>query len=476
MNPAPRAIAVDLDGTLVATDLLWESAFRFVSRNPLRLIMLLMWMAAGKARLKTELAARVPLDAAILPYRPAVVERLSELRNGGTSLVLATAAARPYAEGVAAHLGVFDAVVATEDVGPNLSGRFKARALETHFNGAEWGYIGDSAVDLPVWARASAAITVALPGSTRRRLNELGTPVEHMELPHRNVVTLWVRQLRLHQWAKNVLIFIPLATAHLFLDPTAIRQSILAFISFSLVASAVYIANDLFDLDSDRRHAKKRRRPLAAGDIPIPLGIAVGALLVVVSFGTALWVGPLFLLALGMYLAVTLLYTSLLKRKPIADVVTLALLYTWRIIAGCAAIGVAPSIWLLAFSVFIFFSLAVMKRCAELTNHVGRAHGRSYTQEDLPLLIPLGVSSGIVAALVVVLYLESDEVRALYTLPAALWVAVPLLVFWIARAWLITTRGGMHDDPIIFAIKDRVSLTTLAFMSFAALVAAFIEI
>lgn len=467
---SPR-VAVDLDGTLVKTDLLWESALRYLHRSPAAIFEMVAWALRGPKTLKLELAKRVVLDAETLPYKNEVVDRLRSLQESGSTLVLATAAARPYAEAIAAHLKMFDGVLATDAGGPNLRSRDKAEAIDQHWNAGGWTYVGDSAKDIPVWHRASSALAVDLAPSTGRLVERLDLPVEHLRSERRAPLKVWLKQLRVHQWAKNALIFVPVLAAHRVLDPGAMSATLLAFASFSLLASAVYIWNDLSDIDDDRRHPTKSRRPLAAGDIRIRDGLIAAGVLFASSVLLGAMINLLFLAVLGVYFVATTLYSHLLKRRLVVDIVTLALLYTWRIVAGCAAIMVAPSIWLLAFSGFMFFSLATMKRYAEVDRHRDRSHGRKYAAQDMTWLLASGIGSGLVAVLVGVLYLDSDEVRERYLMPELLWATIPLLLYWVVRAWAITVRGAMHDDPVLFALRDRISLAVLGGVAAIALVA-----
>ncbi len=414
------------------------------------------WALAGRATLKSELAARVSIDVASLPYRPDVVGRLRAAKSNGSRLVLATASAHTLAARVSDHLGVFDAVIATQPGGPNLKSASKAGAITDYFGDGDWAYIGDSRADLEVWERAQRAVAVAPSKTVLRAAAKLGVELEVVSAPRRNSLAQWIRQARLHQWMKNLLIFIPLLTSQQW-TITTIVQSLIAFLAFGCAASAVYIVNDIRDLDADRRHATKRSRPLASGSISIVAAFIAASLLMVTSLLLSAAVGSLFLLALVGYIVLTSAYTVWLKRKIIADVVVLALLYAWRVVAGCAAILVEPSVWILAFSTFFFFSLALMKREAELVNHHAPSRGRGYRRSDAPLVLSAGTASGMAAILVLVLYLDSDEVRALYSTPQIMWLLVPLAMYWLLRAWMVTTRGGMHDDPVIFAIRDRIS-------------------
>ena len=275
----------------------------------------------------------------------------------------------------------------------------------------------------------------------------------------------YFRVLRPHQWLKNALVFLPLLAAHRF-DGKTLFDAGLAFISFSLVASSVYVLNDLVDLEADRAHPRKRHRPFASGAI----AISRGPLLVLAPLGAgalvATLLGPWFGLVLVGYYATTLAYSLFLKRYIVIDICVLAGLYTFRIIAGGTATGIEISVWLLAFSVFFFLSLAAVKRQAELVDGAAsgnlQAHGRGYITDDLPIVASMAISSGYVSVLVMALYLNSPAVSELYATPAMLWGICLVLLYWLSRMVMVTHRGRMHDDPVVFAVKDRISLICFA--------------
>jgi 4-hydroxybenzoate polyprenyltransferase len=342
----------------------------------------------------------------------------------------------------------------------NLKGPKKAQFLTERFGERGYAYMGDSRADIPVWKSASKAITVDASGSLRRSAERASEQAEHISTGSKSLRPL-LKAIRPHQWLKNMLVFIPMLAGHR-IDVTTLVQSGLAFICFSLIASSVYLLNDLLDLSADRAHPRKHRRPLASGDLPLlhgtllaPVFLAAG-----VTLGTLL--GPTFLAVMAGYYIVTMGYSFFLKRKVLIDIVTLAGLYTIRILAGAAATGIVLSFWLLAFSVFLFFALAAVKRQAELVDSASREvlkpSGRGYIIDDLPIVSQMATSSGFVSVLVLALYLNSPAVSTLYSQPAALWGLCLILLFWINRMVMIAHRGGMHDDPIVFAVKDWTSL------------------
>jgi len=463
MDETAVALCIDLDHTLVRTDLLLESGLKAVKDRPLAAVAALFGLVRGRAHLKQRLAELAELRIDLLPYHPAVLALAATAKAAGRPVVLATASNRKYAEQIALHLGIFDAVHAS-DAATNLSARIKAERLVGLYGEGRFDYVGDSRKDLAVWRHARRAIVVnPQPGvCSALARNDLPHEVLSRRTP---LLSPLVRALRPHQWLKNTLVFVPLLAAHLFLDLHAILGAVAAFLAFSLMASAGYVINDLLDLEADRRHARKRHRPLACGDLPIGWGLALAAVLAAVAAAVGAWLPPLFLVVLCAYFAATLAYSLHLKRRMTLDVLTLAGLYTLRVIGGAAAIGIPLSFWLLAFSMFLFLSLAYLKRYAELES-LRRdggdwASGRGYGIKDLELVRGLGIPAGYSAVMVLALYINSPEVGALYRDPQIIWLVCPLLLYWMARTWSIAHRGLMHDDPLVFAIADRGSQATL---------------
>lgn len=466
-NSSPPPLVVDLDGTLVKTDLLAETANQFVLAQPLRCFKLLIWLMQGKSTLKSHLAHNTSVDVSALPYNEAVVTWLKQEKAQGRSIVLATASHRVLAEQVANHLSLFDEVLAT-DGSTNLKADAKRAALVAKYGEKGFDYLGNDWADLPVWQSAAQAHVVSRSGSlidAVRRHDNLGQvfsdgkPSLAQALP---------KAMRPHQWMKNLLVFIPLLAAHRYGDAGSVLQVLLAFAAFGLTASSVYLLNDLVDVADDRQHARKRQRPFAAGHLSLLHGWLAWPLLLVCAFTLAAAALPLrFTLSLGAYFVLTVAYSLRLKQIPMVDVLTLAGLYTLRIIAGAAAIAVPLTFWLLSFSMFLFLSLAFIKRYSELkaarqNGQTKALRGRGYTSQDLELVANLGGSAGYTGVLVLALYIQDAHTANLYATPKAIWLACPLLLFWISRAWLIAHRGKMHDDPIVFALKDRVSWAVAA--------------
>jgi len=446
-------LCVDLDGTLIKTDLLWESMVQLLARKPWLIFVVPLWWLRGRARLKSELARRVELNPSQLPYREDVLEFLRHEHGRGRRMVLATASNYLLAECVAAHLGLFDEVIAS-DHQTNLRSQQKASRLVQRFGRGGFDYAGNSSADRPVWREARRAIVV---GRARCDL-----PAARVFPTEARIGFHLLRLLRPHQWAKNLIIFVPLLTAHQLNKPSLVWMAALAVVAFSLCASGLYVLNDLLDIESDRCHPGKRQRPFASGALPIPLGFV----LVPVLLGAAAAISetlPLrFLLVLGTYLGLTTAYSFWLKRIALLDVFLLAGLYTIRLVAGHEATGVPYSVWLLVFSMFIFLSLALVKRFQELRTYNTHAPGRGYVLEDLELIASLGSSSGYLSVLVLALYVNSEQVRTLYQHPMRLLLICPLFLLWISRIWLQAHRGQLHDDPVLFALRDPISYMTIA--------------
>lgn len=467
-----KPLVVDLDGTLLKSDMLLETGLAFLRKQPARFYLPLLWLLrGGKAGLKANLAEEVHVDVANLPFNESVLAWLREEKLRGRSLVLATATHRIYAEKIGEHLGLFDRVLATDDA-TNLSASRKRDALVDAFGKEGFDYVGNSHDDIAVWEAANAAIVVNPEIGVAERAAAVKNNVRVMET-RGGVAKAWLKQLRLHQWLKNVLIFIPLVAAHKLDSLPLLLNTVLAFFFFSLCASSVYLLNDLLDLNEDRRHPRKRFRPFAAGTLPIKAGIIVFPLLLLSAFvGSYVLLPPMFTAGLALYYAVTLAYSLLLKRAMMVDVVTLAALYTIRIIAGAFATGLELTFWLLAFSMFMFLSLALVKRYAELRMVKSKADdekvsGRGYYPSDLGMLASLGAASGYLSVMVLALYIQEGSTANLYAHPKYIWLACPLLLFWVSRTWMLTHRGHMHDDPVVFAVKDRISLLTGALMVLA---------
>ncbi len=465
-------LCIDLDGTLTPVDTLHESLLNLVRRAPVFLARLPFLLPRGKAWFKQAVAARAQIDIASLPLRPDLLEWLRLQRSAGRRLVLVTASDRSMADAVSGQVQLFDEVMAS-DGSLNLDGERKRAALVARFGEKGFDYAGNEPKDLAVWRSCRRAIVVGGSGlaSDAGRVAE----VERVFPAAAPPIRVWVRAARLHQWVKNVLIFLPALLAHAIFNPAVIVQSLCAFVAFGLCASSVYVINDLLDLDSDRRHPRKRNRPFASGAISARAGVIFAAALLAAAIVIAVSVGPAFCAVLAGYYTLTWAYSVRFKRAAIVDVMALAALYTIRIIAGAAATGIPASFWLLALSIFAFMSLGVVKRYTELydADRAGTAggHGRGYSAGDLPLLLSLGTAAGFCSVVVMALYINSPDSQLLYAHKRALWLVCPLMLYWISRVWLLTARGQMPDDPVVFAMRDRISLASFALIGLCVLIA-----
>lgn len=451
-------LCVDLDGTLLRTDLLYETALALLRRNILYLFLLPLWLLKGKAHLKAEIARRVSLDPAALPYSDDFLAHLREQKAKGRTLVLATASHESLARRVAAHLGLFGAVIAS-DGRANLKGAAKLARLEAEFGARGFDYAGNGHTDVPILAGARKALLVNPDSGVRAAAEKRGAHIS-AEFARENAgPRAWLKAMRLHQWLKNLLIFLPLLLAHRIFDLAAWQDGVVAFLAFGLCASSVYILNDLLDLADDRRHPEKRNRPFASGALPVQYGLLAAPLLLAGAAGLAALLPWEFGAVLAFYYALTLAYSFFLKRTLLFDVITLAALYTIRIVAGSAALEVERSPWLLAVSVFVFFSLALVKRYVEL-GEAGDTHiplasrSRGYRAADRETLSQMGISSGLMSVLVLALYVDSDNVRELYPHPEVIWFVCPLMLYLVTRIWVLARRGEMPGDPVLFAARD----------------------
>jgi 4-hydroxybenzoate polyprenyltransferase len=453
-------LCVDLDGTLLRTDVLWESVIALLRHKPWLLPLLPFWLLRGKAQLKRKLATHVELNAATLPYRMDVLDMLRAEHAAGRELILATASDAGPAESIARHLGIFKSVCASDGL-TNLSGQQKLRAILRRVGNSGFDYVGDASVDLPIWRAANGAILI----DPSRRVLAAAQRDARVSRVMRGKSTMFsglLRSLRPHQWVKNTLLFMPLLLSHRIVNLGTLQQAIIAFIGFSLAASSVYITNDLLDLEADREHPRKRNRPFASGALPIRVGVAMIPVLLAAAFGLSLaLLPPVFTIGLATYVALSTTYSLYIKQQVLLDVFVLAGLYTLRVLAGGLATGITISPWLAAFSMFFFTSLAFLKRYSELhllrDHQQHQFHRRDYAASDMDLLRSVGSASGFVSVLVLALYINSAEVLELYARPEVLWLVVPLFLYWVSRLWLFGHRGKVQDDPIVFAIKDPAS-------------------
>ena len=459
-DAAATPLVVDVDGTLVGGDLLIEGAARLIAASPLALLVLPFWLAGGRAALKRRIARRVALPPPTLVLNPAVLEEIAAAKAAGREVWLASASDELAVAALAEAVGAAGCLAS--DGRTNLAGRAKAAALVERFGEGGFDYIGNERRDLAVWKHARHAIGVNLPARLARAVRALDEDARFLPGTCGGPLDCF-RALRPHQWVKNTLVFVPLVAAH-ETEPGLYLVAAGVFAALSACASGTYLFNDLLDLPHDRRHASKRRRPLAAGKAPLLPMMVLGAVLVAGGLALAFRLSATAGFCVLFYLIVTLAYSLSLKQKLFVDVLTLGVLYMVRVIAGGAAVSVALSPWFLAFFIFVFVALAVVKRQGELYGlyESGRtvAVGRAYRAADLPALAALGTAGAFASAVVFALYVRSPEVSERYARPEFLWLICLLLVYWLGRMTLLANRGAVDDDPVVFAMRDRASWLT----------------
>jgi 4-hydroxybenzoate polyprenyltransferase len=454
-------LCVDLDGTLIQTDILVESLIALIRKSPFYLTYCLFWLiVGGKAFLKQQVARRTELSVAYLPYNTAFLNFLQEEYNNGRKLILVTAADKTVATQIANHLDLFTQVLAS-DGKVNLKGKYKRELLNQTFGEKKYDYAGNDKSDLKVWSSSRASIIVNANKRTLEAAKKIST-IERVFVREKAKFTDYLKLLRVHQYIKNALVFLPLVVGHFFLDSHSIYNSLIAFISFCLISSSVYLLNDMLDLTSDRKHPSKCHRAFAGGKIPLSFGLISAPLLLLSALALSKSLPNTFTIAIISYYLATLAYSFLLKRKMLIDVIVLACLYTIRIIAGIAAINSIYSPWLLTFSIFFFLSLAFAKRYIELrllsiqcVNKKTKMTGRGYQISDIHVIQLFGIVSGYLSILVLAQYINSNKAFALYRHSEILWLFCLIVLYWISRVWLLASRGKLHEDPIIFAIHDK---------------------
>lgn len=458
-NTRDTVLCLDLDGTLIRSDVLFESIFQLARVNTLLLFLVPLWLLKGRPNLKEEINKRIDFKVDTLPYNQDLIDYAKSERSNGRKVYLATASHISIADKVAKHLNIFDGVYATKD-GYNLKSEKKAKVLNEEFGKGNYVYAGDAKVDYNVWKDSAAAIVVSNSKSFVDGVNK-NFSVEKTFYREVNIFKKIIKEIRVYQWVKNLLLFLPIILAHTLGNVTDLTNVVIGFFSFSISASFVYVLNDLLDLDADRSHPRKQHRPLASGDLPIQIGIVLVPILLIVGIGLSFFLSDRFQLILLSYIIITTAYSFSLKKVPILDIILLATLFTSRIVAGAFAANVFLSMWILAFSMFFFMSLAVLKRYTELLvmkkkNEI-EAKGRGYHIEDMGLLLSMGPAAGFLSVLVFVLYIDSSQATGLYSEPLILWLITPVFLYWISRIWHLSVRGKMTDDPIVFTGKDRVS-------------------
>lgn len=455
-----RPLCVDLDGTLVKSDTLVDSLLVLARTHPAQLLALPAQLMRGKAAFKAFVTSHVTLDVVHLPYNRKLLQFLHDEHNRGRSIYLATGADTHLAKRVAAHLGLFTGVLGS-DGSTNLTGNRKLDRLRSQLGNQPFDYIGNDVPDLPLLAHATENMVANPSLRLRLRMRTRGLLPVRAFVERGSTFRSVIRALRIHQWAKNLLIFLPLLLAH-HVPLNLFLSGLLAFCCFSLAASSAYIVNDLLDIESDRRHPQKRSRPFASGDLSALSGIFIASSFLVLAIVGARLLPVAFFLWLLLYLVTTLAYTWYLKRIALVDVLVLSGLYTLRLLAGSAATQSHISHWLAGFSVFLFFSLAIVKRFAELQNLRASGlpphNGRGYLVSDIEQLRSFGTASAFAAVVVFAIYISGSDVTLLYRRQQLLWLIMPFMILWLCRVWLLASRGELNEDPLVFALTDRASL------------------
>ncbi len=461
-QPAP--LCVDLDGTLIRSDVLLESILNIIIRKPYLLLCFPLWLSRGKAWFKHKVAENASIAPELLPYNQELLDYLREQKKHGRALILATASNSKPATEISAHLNIFDDIIASTSDN-NMSGSNKLAEMTRRFGEKKFSYAGNAAIDLDIWPHCEESIVV----NSNAKVSAKASTTANVTLEvgrKPGVFSQLLRATRVYQWPKNLLLFVNLAMAHQLGDEQLLIQTTLAFIAFSLCASSVYLTNDLCDLRADRQHKTKKERPFASGKLSIGWGFCLAPLLLLMALLLSSQLPILFTYTLCIYYLTTLAYSFLLKKIAIIDVIVLAGLYTLRIVAGAAVMGVFPSFWLMAFSMFLFMSLAVAKRYSELyslqDSQSKSIQRRGYYSGDAETLSSLGVTSGYMAILVLALYIDSENIIKLYTHPELIWLLCPILMYWISRIWLLARRGILDQDPVLFAIRDNKSYMVAA--------------
>ncbi len=473
MRKYESPIVVDLDGTLIKTDTLFECFIQLAFKRPIRGLLTLAFLLRGISFFKIALAKQISINFDLLPKNEQVLEWLVEQKTAGRRLVLASAAEQSIAQKAADHFGLFEAALGSSPM-QNLKGANKADAIEKYLSSRDYCYVGDSRPDLKIWSRSSSAVIVGNPQDALAKRAQRLTRIEAILPNNKRQAKSLFKQLRVHQWSKNILLFVPAIAGHsLAFDSLSILA--LGVFIFSICASSVYLLNDLVDINNDRQHPSKKHRPLASGDISIPVALVLTPILISAALACAAALSSPFFYILMVYLAITLSYSFILKKLPVIDVITLAMLYTVRIVAGATLIDHTMSPWLLSFSLFFFLSLALAKRYVEVDQAIESGAsivGRGYKGGDIAYINSIGTSSGMVSVLVLSLYLHSDKSAQLYERPEVLWCNATIMLFWISWIWFQANRRNLNEDPVIFALRDPVSLCSGAFFVFFALVAA----
>lgn len=460
-TPDNTPLCVDVDGTLIRSDLLFESLLSYLKRNPIGIFKVIFLLLTGRAPLKRFLAQQWSIDVTLLPINESVVNLIKTRKSEGAPIILASASDEILLKQLAEAHPYFDKIIGS-DGKTNLKSSKKAERLISEFGQEKFDYVGDSKADVAVWKASRKAYVVGSLSLIKK------IPEIESSFLASSPLTLktFFRAIRIHQWAKNFLVFLPVIFGHKFTHLSSILSAAEAFIAFSLTASSVYLINDLFDLESDRAHPTKKNRPIAAGILLPQSALLIAFILLFSGILIGAFVSWKFLVLLTGYFAITLAYSLCLKALALVDIITLAGLYTIRVFAGGVATNIPVSNWLLLLSIFLFFSLGALKRYTEMRelkarNGDGKVKGRGYTAQDAEIIGFMGISSGVVSVLVLALYINAVTAIQLYSNPQYLILTCPILLYWIGRVWLFGHRGLVKDDPVVFALNDRLSYVVI---------------
>ena len=453
-------IIVDLDGTLLKTDMLCEAVVAKISKNFKETINILkVLLLNNRLEFKNYAFKDNTIDINTLPFNQEVISKVKKLKKSGNKIYLVTASPTNIAIKINEALKIFDNVYGSTDE-VNLKGEEKKKLLNKLFGKKNYHYFGNSKEDLHVWKDSGYAYLVNVSFKIKNKVNDIRIPFESIETK-KSKFEIFKSVIRIKQWIKNILIFVPLIAAQAFTLENYI-QCLYAFVSFSMIASGVYIFNDLLDIRVDRHHEIKKNRVFASGEMQLETGFVIGVLLWIIGFILTSAINTSFLWALVVYSILTSLYSIKLKKIPIIDLCTLSILYTLRIWSGSVANEIQLSVWLLALSIFLFYSLACVKRLGELSNNklTGRLtiKDRGYDIKDIPIVQSMAVSTGNAATIVFALYLNSTEIVKYYSYPPALWVIWLVLLYWVNYIIFMANRGKINEDPVIFAIKNKISI------------------
>ena len=454
-----RALVLDVDGSLLKTDMLFECLWAALGRHPWLAIKAVCGLFSNRAALKQRLAELAALDVSLLPVRLEVLALIAPAQAKGREVILASGSDKSLVDALSQQLNLKSAPLASDGV-INLTGARKAASLTARY-GRDFEYVGDSRADIPVWQAAAGGYVVAPDSGLKKRLSKAGLSVESLSGP--SSVKSLLRAMRPHQWVKNILLLLPILAAHRS-DMLGVMLTLWGIAIFSAAASSIYIVNDLMDLSADRKHPAKRFRPFAAGEASIGAGMVLSLGLAMIALGGAALLSWSLFGIIALYMALSLSYSLGLKRLRWVDIAMLASLYTLRVVAGSVAAGVAMSGWLGAFVFPVFLALGGVKRLIELGKTTGEAQlpGRGYARRDRADLRNISITAAIGAVVVYTLYTYSEIAQSLYASPWEIRLAALPVALWLGRMILLGWRGRMNYDPIVFALRDPVGLALMA--------------